>query len=459
MVFVEGGMEYYSGSTWMKMGSYDDCVIAPPKSATRSFIVGGAGYGKSTLALQYAYDWCNNVKHSFMRNYEIMILLRLRQLAGVPSIFTAIRRFILPKHSTIKESDIKQILGASTSVAFILDGLDEYPEDDFTKDFDVMKIILNKMFQNFEIIITSRYLPKYRSDMGAKRIRLTGFTCDAQKRYIQKAVVNDKMKTQKIMHDIHDNPVVEDFCQIPLFFVMFAHMSQEEKKEDFASCKTVTGFFRNMIKCFHTHMRNKLKDANVQQYFLYERDHRELDLIAFRGLSADRQQIVWPKDYLRERLGGEFYDQYVRIGILVEEEVLKDDPNSLGITQTVRFYHKLFCEWYAAHYVAYVTRSEISLQDFLKRTDPAGNQYMYRFACGLSREASDKIIKYVKGKPDGSKFAILCIMEQNGNTDIVLDNVKDLCSRKVILARDQSKLLQRSTIQLLEIASTEGVSL
>ncbi|KAJ8023399.1 Nucleotide-binding oligomerization domain-containing protein 2 [Holothuria leucospilota] len=458
-VFVEGGMEYYTGSNWQKMNSYNEIAVIPPGTSKRSFILGGAGHGKSTLTLQYAYDWCNEVRNSFSSSFEIMILLRLRQLVGIQSVYTAIRRFILPKHSRLKEIDIKDIMENSSSVLLIFDGLDEYPQQDLSQNSDVTKILLSRIFPNFEVVVTSRYLPQHFSER-IKRFRLTGFNEQARQRYIRRAITNEESKSQTIMQTLHKNPVTEYFCQVPLFFVMSAHMSHEDK--EFSSLKTVTGFFKYMIKCFHMHMRNKLDDANVQHFFLYEKDHRELDLIAFRGLSGEQGRTVWTKEYLCERLGESFYQQYKRIGVLVEEDILEDDPtyhDSVKTQTQVSFCHKLFCEWYAAHYVTYVARSDtVNLQEFLKRVNQAGNQYMYRFACGINFEAAEKLIMYVKSKPDGNKFATLCLMEQEDKIESFLDIVKDLLSKKIELHKDINNFRQRFTLQLLETASRKNVS-
>ncbi|KAJ8046723.1 hypothetical protein HOLleu_05494 [Holothuria leucospilota] len=204
-----------------------------------------------------------------------------------------------------------------------------------------------------------------------------------------------------------------------------------------------------------------------------------------------------------EQLGQDFYDQYVRIGILVEEEVLdiSDDPNAIisehiQYKTEVRFYHKLFCEWYAAHHLSdYASRDDVSIDPweeskeakrsysleesvnneteeepeygnnierqtdhYLKYLDPFDLQYVYRFSCGLNRVAADKIIGYLKTQTDAKKFAILCILEKSGRVKDVLKDVKELCSNQVDIDGGYSSLLQRSTIQLLEIALANKVS-
>ncbi|PIK62359.1 putative NLR family CARD domain-containing protein 4 [Apostichopus japonicus] len=106
---------------------YDICR---ERRCNRRIIEGEPGYGKSTLTLQLAYDWCNGVQASPLADVEILILLRLRQLGNVPSIYRAIKRYLVPKEPRVKERDIKEILESCKSVAFQLDGYDEYPGRD-----------------------------------------------------------------------------------------------------------------------------------------------------------------------------------------------------------------------------------------------------------------------------------------------------------------------------------------
>lgn len=197
-------------------------------------------------------------------------------------------------------------------------------------------------------------------------------------------------------------------------------------------------FFKYLITCFHSHMKNKIKDKNDKRYALFDVDHVELDKLAFERLRGEGERFVWSKNNLCQRLGLDFYDYYVRLGILVEEEVLDFSSETLDTTlcilykTEVRFYHNLFCEWYAAHFLSqYVSRDEVILykpwnringeqttaennQDYVwLYLDPFKLQYTYRFACGLNSKAAEKIIAYLKNRDDTHKFAILCFLEQS----------------------------------------------
>ncbi|XP_071855449.1 NLR family CARD domain-containing protein 4-like [Apostichopus japonicus] len=468
-VFVEGGTEIYvvEGATkekegpWVRVDSYKDIFTDPRMKAKRRIIEAEAGYGKSTVTLQLAYDWCNGVKDSPFKDVEILILLRLRQLNSKISIYHAIKMFLAPSDPRIKSSDIKDIIESCSSVKVLLDGYDEFPDRDGATGSDVGRIITSNLLGNIDVTLTTRYLPKDYDKANTKRVRLVGFDAKARDQYIRKAVTGeDDESVAKIKRALQANPILDDLCQVPLIFVMFSHMTHE--KTHFQKFKSVTEFFSYMIQCFHSHLSNKSMDKSAKAYNIeYAVKYKELSKVAFEGLCGENQQLSWRKDGLCTRLGQGFCQHYIAVGILVEEEVsaVTNEQTSATDIQTrtdVRFYHQLFCEWFASFRLAEVvaaTRGASELKNVLDKVDPFNLQYLYRFTCGISSAVGKRIIEYLKSREDGGKFAILCILEQTGEVDGIKDTVRDLCSNRVEIWNRYSKLLQRSTIQLLEIAS------
>ncbi|PIK52002.1 putative NLR family CARD domain-containing protein 4 [Apostichopus japonicus] len=462
-VFVEGGVEVClapeltpgTRGSWERLDSYKSIYTDFRFNSKRRIIQGEPGYGKSTLTLQLAYDWCNDVSDSPMNNVEILILLRLRQLGSVKSLYRAIKSFLLSNEPRVSKHEIEKIIHSCSSVHIILDGYDEYPGRDSSDNDDVHRIIKMELFADFEVSLTTRYLPEsLRKE--TKRAKLTGFDDKARNEYIRKAVVgNNDEAVEGIKQRLNENSILADLCQVPLIFVMFAHMAHDQRDLKF---KSVTQFFKYMIRCFYDHLKQKYYGKRSNELCLHETEHHELDKIAFEGLNKKNQQS-WIKTRFRQRIGQELYDQYISIGILVEEDEVSDDSTGDNVlfTTMVRFYHKLFCEWYAAHHLATLVKNAHKLSGILRFLDPFDLQYLFRFACGLDPNAGKKLINHLKSLPGGDKFAILCILEQTGDVNDIMDSVKELCSVSLD-SETHSALLQRSTTQLLEIASKNNVS-
>lgn len=469
-VFVEGGIEFLLSKEeptgkeyWRDLHSYHDIFNDNRVKSVRQVIEGDPGYGKSTLTLQLAFDWCTAKRESSLKDVEILIILRLRDLGGILSIFRAIKQFLLPGETSLEEKDIKNIICNSKSVVMVFDGFDEYPYQG--SESDVMKILASEMFQDVDIILTTRSSCRPKRVIPLpKRMKLTGFDERARDEYIRKAVVSDNDQNvfviEKIKRSLRENVVLGDLCQVPLFFVMFAHITHEGPINKDRKFNSVTSFFRYMITCFHHHMKNKLKDKKLQQFEEREACHSELDRIAFEGLSKEEQQLVWTKEELVTQLGKKFYKHYTRIGILVEEEVLQisDEPGTkitehVRYIKNVRFYHKLFCEWYAAHHLTnLIAQSSFNeCTKVLKKLDPYDLQYTFRFACGLKPDLTDNITSHLG--TDASNLAILCMLEQTGDLNCMKDTIRDLCGRDITFKENDNKLLQRTTIQIMKIAS------
>lgn len=434
-VFVGCAIEYRDAvRQWKPLSSYNDILRKSPSQFRRRVLEGGPGFGKSTLTLKLVYDWCNDISTPPLKDVEIVILLRLRQLLGVHSIHRAIRQFILPQHSDLTEGDIKGILLGCTSLVILLDGYDEYPEKQ-TANTDIDLILRKFLFQEIDVIVTLRSSSQLK-DYTAQtdRFRLIRFGEHARDEYIRKAVVspNDGVEViESIKSELRNNPVLFELSHVPLFFVIFAHMAYEmEQMEKFQS---VTSFFQFMISCFHTHMRNKMKDTNVVVSRIPETEHTELDRLAFEALCGEKRTMVWEKEYIRDRLSKNFYDHYVSIGILIEEDVLYVDnmifKDHIQYRTQVMFYHKLFCEWYAAHHLTNLIASDdiktsdwlqdlhgesniessySFIEEILRDLDPFDLQYVYRFSCGLNYKGSEKIIDYLQNRNEYVQFAILC---------------------------------------------------
>lgn len=473
-VFVEVGADIYvtkplvkKGGKWKRLSSYSNIFNDDRTKFKRRIITADPGCGKSTMTLQLAYDWCNGVKGSAFENVELLILLQLRQLGGLKSIYSAIKMILVPGDRRIKSSDIKSIIESCSSVEVLLDGYDEYPSMHTNNVSFVDRIIRSEMFENINVTLTSRYRPKEYDKLNTKLVRLVGLDNKARDQYIRKVFNGSgEENVATIKQALANNPILDDLCQIPLFLGMFSHMIHDG--HDLQQFRSVTNLFRYTIKCFHSHRRNKSLDKNTVEYFTqYETQHSELNELALEGLTKEIQQLSWRKDELYRRIGRECCDHYLSVGVFVQDkefDVINDTESGhegLNTMDVVRYYRKIFCEYYAAHGVVdlYISGGNDRLQEICNKMDPFDIQYVYRISCGIDPAVGKEIISFLKSRKDCDKLVTMCIMERAGDVTEIKNIVQQLCSNAVYLTSGDSRLLQRSIINVLEIASEHEVSI
>ncbi|KAJ8049710.1 Protein NLRC5 [Holothuria leucospilota] len=476
-VFVECGIEVIKSTTngrsqWSSgesqsrehtgLNSYQDLFNPDVICSNRIIIEGDPGYGKSTLTLQAAYDWCQKNHSSPLANIEVFILLPLRLLKGITSIYKAIKLFILPRDCNLTENDIKEILIHCNSLLIILDGFDEYPHGNSDLESDFTEIIKGNMFINHRVVLCTRSgcIPK-SMDPRTIRVRLMGFNEYARDNYLRLALGESPERIRQIKQNLDQNPIMRDLCQVPFFFVIFAHVAHESN--DIYKCDSVTSFFKYIMQCFYCHMLRKGEESGTASSYISERNIA-LHKLVFDGLAGDAQIILWDKRNFCQKVGSNCLDELLRIGIIVEEKFLVIDATVSEVVQEktfVRFCHKLFAEWYAAHYLFKIANKAfaVGLKSVLKKCDSVDLQFIFRFACGLKPTVTKRIVKYLKELPGGNTLATLCILEKTGSANDILDIVREMCLKQIDFEGYESNLLQRSKIQLLSIASKNQIKI
>lgn len=468
-VYVDGGLEFQKEtSTGGKrrnselLKSYKDLFRGDCLKASNCIIKGEPGHGKSTLFHQCVYHWCHEIEDSQLKDFELLIFLRLRQLSGVRGISYAIKRFLLSNKTPFRTDDISNIIKSSSSLLVMLDGFDEYPDQNVETGYEMETIIHGItegtcLPQHANIFLSSRYIPK-RYDSHARIVTLTGFDDATRLKYMQKSTSRDFDTANEIHKKLTVNPLLNHICRTPLFFSMFAHMTYAEN--DFKKWTSLTIFFRYIIKCFHSHLRNKEGNGNVQaDSRTYDIEHAALNKLAMDGLI--HQKFAWEKSEIVQKLGESFCNHYIKIGILREdfagEKYAVQDKRDENTTE-VYFLHNVICEWYAAIYLS-ESISQWKSAEVLQIIDKLNSthlHYVYRFACGIDTTVGTRLIPYMK--VFSKELAVLCIMELRDSEKDLTKCLLEIFNTNLDIKDNESGILIACKTELIRLASTHKVS-
>ncbi|KAJ8048574.1 Protein NLRC5 [Holothuria leucospilota] len=443
---------------WQKIRSHNFVELLCQNSQ-RLVLEGEPGYGKTYLGYLFAYEWSTKNANSPMKAVDIYILLRLRYLKDISSISKAIKKILLPANSSITDEDVASILFHSNSVVMYLDGFDRYFRDDDFRTTLMNDVYLNTISPNCTFILTTT--PYCRPDEHYEvttYVRLTGFSATNWKEYLQRAVWSMNTTERKtIINILQENQFLLDLCQVPLFFVLFAHICKDDGTLRRGKFKTVTEFVRTLINCVHDKMGTVVDE------------HSAIKSLCLNALSGNGNfGVIWTKDEICRTLGEHVYEEYREVGILVEKTFGTANPGShprgnKGAQHytMVRFFHGIFCQWYAAQELVEVFKK--SNQEYwmgiLQRINPCDHQYVYRFACGMDGEVAKKIVGYLCESLQEDKFTILCIQEQTGNFGKLKETIKQICLSSVSIKAYDTLFLQRSTVELLQYAASDNITI
>lgn len=291
--FVEGGIRFLAkdqgdNSVWNRLDSYKDIRNDYRVKSKRTIIQADSGYGKTFLSLLFAYDWYTQEKGSPLCDVDILIILQLRQLGNKKlSIYRAIRKFLLPKGSKITARDIEEILSCKTkSVLIIFDGYDEYKLQT-DPDSVVNKIIACDMLPQIDVILTSRYLPSKFNRSLTSILELYGFDEKAREEYLKRVVVGDDVeKCENIKRQLTENLILEDLCKVPILFVAFSHMGDQQRMT--RKVNTARKFFHELVTRIHDHSRIKADDQFAESMLAQfgKNTSHELNKLAFEKSHA-----------------------------------------------------------------------------------------------------------------------------------------------------------------------------
>ena len=262
-------LEYYgkvSGTLVKRCGEIFHGMIDDQETVNSILVVGKAGIGKSLFCQKVTRDWANNELFQARENTEIpnlkfVYLLTFRQLNLLENNCVTLREIlnfssVLDDKCNIDDTSFEYIVQHPTEVMIILDGYDEYSQQDYIAEkleeqhpndargkmpvaALCSKLVKGKILKGAIVMITSR--PDESDKMGGIRykryVEIAGFSAEQVKEYIKKYFKkNENMKNAVLKHVMNNENLVS-FAHIPMLcyllcFEMEYTLAESENPDD-----------------------------------------------------------------------------------------------------------------------------------------------------------------------------------------------------------------------------------
>ena len=386
-----------------------------PKEKERICLIeGGAGMGKSTLAIQLCKLWS---KGYFFKQYSAFILLTLRD----PGLQEAksVKDFLLTLNDELKNEVFREITRDNgENICFIFEGFDELPP----------KLRKHRLFSKLTedlpkctLIYTSRPESCFNIKRKAsQRLQILGFKLEQAYHYIHNVleVKKDlKLKIPGLIKTIESNFIIQTLLSIPINVAIIIYLYIT----DGSLPNTITKLYTLLclqLMLRHVNQRTANEDETTSLTSLnnlpveIEVPFKEICCIAYKTLVKD--ELIFTADMLHTK-------GIVGIGLLVMSTM----HSSYGHSKVYSFLHLTLHEFCAAWHISKLPTSVQS--KCLKQTYHLPRFYIvWQFYAGITQlqnqdvfqimlEKCSTFVKSWYGKSNISRM-LLGLYEANNST-------------------------------------------
>ena len=247
------------------------------KNPESILLTGKAGIGKTLFCQKLIRDWADNKLFQSMANakvpdFKFAYLLTFRQLNFLRDDRVTLREIlnrssVLDDHSNINDSLFEYIVDHSNEVLIIIDGYDEYSQQDvIASKLDekypndgkekmpvaalCAKLLKGKVLRGSVVMITSRpdESDKMKDKINFDRyVEITGFSEPQVEEYIEKYFKDNERMKNNVLDHITKNDNLVSFAHVPvLCFLMcsyFEYILNDTKNTDALPVKTSDLYF------------------------------------------------------------------------------------------------------------------------------------------------------------------------------------------------------------------------
>ncbi|XP_078583434.1 uncharacterized protein LOC144866106 [Branchiostoma floridae x Branchiostoma japonicum] len=323
---------------------YNDDV--PPKTIR---VEGNPGIGKTTLCYKIVYD-CSAKKPKFdssdkFSSFQLVLYVEMRQMPhDATDITSTIFKHVFPKAYYKHEEEFWDYVECNPEDAlFILDGLDEMPEET-REDLKIEDFIRGQIIPGVHVIITSRpYHCNKQLKSCDRHFMIKGYSYQNIESYIDRHPKLDSNSKAAMIKQLIENDSLHELTKNPLNLALLCAMWQEDWS-DAVLPQTLTGLYSHLVLAIVKRYAKKCPGiSEVSDLSLEEMPEpiqmklNHLKNLAWKGIQENRLNF-----------SGKAVEGVVEIGFLTKDLNLNAP---LQQPFCFKFLHKTFQEYFAAMYM------------------------------------------------------------------------------------------------------------
>ena len=350
-------------------------------------VEGVSGMGKTSLAYYYCQKWAKKELNLF----DAVALVRLRDLhAEVDHILP---NLLVSTSSINLTKGMARVIVNSLKVLIIMDGWDEAPVSFQNPSF--LDSLVGSVSPQTRILITSRPELSLNLHSRANRVEILGFTTHDIRKYFKTALQSQiqtdhelKSACDKLSSHLHDYPVIESCCYVPLNSAILAYIYLNRNQ---TLPVTRWELFRELVLCcivkeISSHQRHVASEGISLFDHLpsdLKRQLNSLCLLAFEGVHQNKI-IFTQKDLASHQID-------FTLGLL---HCVQGFGRQVGSqVTTYNFIHLSVQELLAAYYISQLESAEHSKQfEILLNNEKF---QVLQFYAGLTKLSNDGVRNFI----------------------------------------------------------------